>query len=337
MKAKDEAMSSYFKFPKTFMCGCAKILWNHKRGGAKGRKDEGAENMETETWMNSPEAQMHPIKGSDGAVVSCAKRRKSLGGFTLIELLIVIAIISILAAILLPALGSARNIAKRITCVGNMRQVGLANFQYVGDNNDFLPAAAAASSGDIPFSWFPYLGFDGVDYNNQARWIAFFTRLKVLKCPSEDFQQLTVPYDPAGLLMNSYYETISAHDESSIPGLTANGQWGGARHCWITCGLGGTSTYTWKRLTQVTDDSVLIADKFMTGSVGWFSVSNWTCSLYTTPGDSSATGYATSLANKWSYGLSFKHNNSGVVGMKDGSAKACKLGTSFSDNWVPNK
>jgi prepilin-type N-terminal cleavage/methylation domain-containing protein len=63
-------------------------------------------------------------------------------GFTLLELLVVIAIITILAAMLLPAISSAKAKAHGMTCRNNLRQLAVAWIMYCGDNNGRLPSCA---------------------------------------------------------------------------------------------------------------------------------------------------------------------------------------------------
>ena len=73
-------------------------------------------------------------------------------GFTLIELLVAIAIMAILAAFLLPVFGKVRGRARQTQCLSNLRQLGLATFQYAQDSDDHYPYGGDPSDLDTD-SW----------------------------------------------------------------------------------------------------------------------------------------------------------------------------------------
>lgn len=75
--------------------------------------------------------------------------RYSSSGFTLIELLVVISIISLLIAILLPALKSAREAAYAVQCLSNQRQIGVGMYNYAVDNKDHTPPHYYSPPGDL--------------------------------------------------------------------------------------------------------------------------------------------------------------------------------------------
>jgi prepilin-type N-terminal cleavage/methylation domain-containing protein len=121
---------------------------------------------------------------------------KRTSGFTLIELLVVIAIIAILAAILFPVFGAAREKARSTSCLNNLKQLGTANQLYMNDWDDHFVATTKTGWDTIkewPVALKNYVKSDGV-----------------LRCPSDDGLPSTV--DPPAQVKpgQSIYEAVSS-------------------------------------------------------------------------------------------------------------------------------
>ena len=132
--------------------------------------------------------EQHVFKNMKLISSTCSK--SSVRAFTLIELLVVIAIIAILAAMLLPALAVAKARAQRLSCMNQMRQLGLGFPMFAGDHNDMLPPAGW-SNPSYTISWDSYInqyiGGNASQEDLQAGGMLQGDAPQILACPADKF------------------------------------------------------------------------------------------------------------------------------------------------------
>ncbi len=269
-----------------------------------------------------------------------APDRHSSPGFTLIELLVVIAIIAILAGLLLPTLGRARQKAQGIQCMNNHRQLTLAWINYALDNRERIPAASPGNEGspDRMPTWMEgWLDFDPgnrsnwdvtLDIHSSLLWPYCGNSAGIFKCPA-DTSRVTPNSGP--------------YSGRSVPRVRsmAMSAWFGGFGGELDVGPGGSSPpwRLYRRMDEIIDPGPVMTALFWDQREDTINYGNFLIDMSGWPDAPEETRWATDLPGSYhggSGGLSYADGHSEVHRWLDPrTVPPIRKGKDWMDNPIP--
>jgi prepilin-type N-terminal cleavage/methylation domain-containing protein/prepilin-type processing-associated H-X9-DG protein len=205
-----------------------------------------------------------------------ARRR----GFTLIELLVVIAIIGVLIALLLPAVQSAREAARRAQCTNNLKQIGLGMHNYISANNSLMPGKLDCCWGTWIVSLLPYIEQTqlynawnyGTSTNEPAERPFRYSGPTNTTVSRQRINAYTCPTDTPSTPITALGAPLTSHSYAANWGNTAGDQratlnginFGGAPFGNVSAALGGGGrVFGLNDLRDGTSNTLLVAEVVM--------------------------------------------------------------------------
>ena len=147
------------------------------------------------------------------------KQPASVRAFTLLELLVVIAIIAVLAALLLPAIVSAKARAKRTACISNLRQINVGIRMYSDDASDKTPALQGGLTNNVITPSAPWIAYKSLMKNYVGLHAASSDQDKLFACPADIFYYDTRLGGPGYVAQPRHEQAFTDYSSYSFNGV----------------------------------------------------------------------------------------------------------------------